>query len=253
MMPQTTQGSSLFEPQLLSQLDPTRVPKHVAVIPDGNRRWARKAHENIPQGHQEGADTLSDIVKAAKLLGVKVLTVYTLSTENLSRSAEEIRFLMWMLESNLAHHTPMMIREGIKLETIGDLERVPQEVIDRVAATKKATEHCNDMVLVLAINYGGRDDIRRALQKIAKDCKDSTMQPENITESTIAEYLDTAPWGDPDLLIRTSGELRISNFLLWQVSYAEIYVTEELWPDFTPNHLLEALIDFQKRERRGGY
>lgn len=254
MMPfESPPKESLFDLELLSAIDLTRIPRHVAIIPDGNRRWARKARENIPQGHQEGADTLSNIIKASKILGIKVLTVYTLSTENLNRSPEEVRFLMWMLESNLAHYTPLMINEGIRLETIGDLEKIPKEVNDRITSTKESTAHCKEMVLVLAVNYGGRDDIRRAVQKILNDSEQGKIQIENITESTIAKYLDTCPYGDPDLLIRAGGELRVSNFLLWQLSYSELYVSDELWPDFTPNHLLGALIDFQKRERRGGY
>lgn len=241
-----------FDQQLLQTLDPVRIPKHVAIIPDGNRRWARKFQENVPSGHRQGADNLLEIFKAAKSLGIKVLTIYTFSTENWSRSEEEIRVLMWMLQSYLAQQCPIMLQEHVRFTAIGDLSRLPAEVLASVKATEEATRSCDQMTVVLAINYGGRDDIRRAMQKIAQECLDKKICPQQITEDLIASYLDTSPWGDPDLLIRAGGEMRISNFLLWQLSYSEIYITDALWPDFTPNNLLEAVIDFQKRERRLG-
>lgn len=243
-------GNNLFDTDLYALLDPARIPKHVAIIPDGNRRWARKEGENVPSGHREGADTLLDIIRASKMIGIKVLTIYTFSTENWSRSPEEIRVLMWMLESYLAQNTPLMQKEGVRFDIIGDISRLSEEVKDRIALTQELTEAGDQMTVVLAINYGGRDDIRRAFQKMLQD----SVTPDQITEELISSYLDTSGWGDPDLLIRAGGEMRVSNFLLWQLSYSEIYVTNALWPEFTPNHLLEALINFQKRERRlGGF
>ncbi len=245
-------SDGLFNPELVGQLDLTRVPKHVAIIPDGNRRWAKKIKENVNSGHREGADTLRDVVRACRSVGVQVLTIYTFSTENWNRSPEEIRVLMWILETNLAEQCDMMVKEGIRLATIGDLSKLPSNVQNRIAMTKEITSNCDEMTLVLAINYGSRDEIRRTFKKMLQDYNQGCFKEEDITESMIASYLDTSPWGDPDLLIRASGEMRVSNFLLWQVSYSEIFVTDTLWPDFTPNLLLEALLEFQKRERRLG-
>jgi len=251
-MPCSLKEASLFTPQQLLGLNPVRIPRHIAIIPDGNRRWAKKQQENSNHGHQAGADVLIEMVKAAKQLGVKVITFYLFSTENWNRPNEEVAALMWLLKEFLNEQRAEMVEEGVRLKTIGDLTALSQDVLDVVDQTKQATEHCRDIDMVLALNYGGRDELTRAFQKIMDDCKSGKLQQDQITESLIGRYLDTADMGEPDLLIRTSGEMRLSNFLLWQLSYSEIYITEVLWPDFTPNNLLEAVIEYQKRERRLG-
>ncbi len=234
--------------ELTDSQDIMQIPKHVAIIMDGNRRWARRRNLDPSMGHKEGAEVLIDIVRAASELGIETLTVYSFSTENWFRSVEEVALLMELFEFYLIEKTDLMVREGIKLETIGNLSRFPQKIQEIVASSKKATAHGDKINLVLALNYGSRDEIRRAMLKIMEQ----KLPPEELTEELIASYLDTSKWGDPELMIRTSGELRLSNFLLWQISYSEIYVTEKLWPDFTPQDLMDAVIAYQGRGRRLG-
>lgn len=241
----------IFTEEEIALLDKNRIPNHIAIIPDGNRRWAKNKHSLTELGHREGADTIMDIVKAGKELGVKVITIYLFSTENWSRPQEEIACLMWLLQSYLIEQKQTMIDNQIRLQTIGDLSRIPPQVVETIQSTKNATADCDKIEMVFALNYGGRDDIRRGVQSLVNDVRNGLIQGE-ITEALISSYLDTAPWGDPDLLIRTSGELRLSNFLLWQISYAEIFVADVLWPDFDAQYLLKALINFQKRQRRLG-
>ena len=244
--------SSRFRPEQQALLDPKKIPKHIAIIPDGNRRWAKKRFFNILDGHREGADTLMEIVKSAKELGVKEVTFYSFSTENWNRPQDEVVALMTLFEQYISNQCEEMIQSGIRLDTIGDLSSLPQFLNTTIQNTKEKTKTCQDITLILALNYGSRDELCRALKKIVKDCDQHKLKKEEISEETISHYLDTTPWGDPDLLIRTSGELRVSNFLLWQISYSEIHVAPVLWPDFTPQHLLEAIIDFQGRQRRWG-
>lgn len=234
-------------------LDRNRIPKHIAIIPDGNRRWAKKNNLSVMQGHRQGADNLMEIVKAAKALGIKVITFYVFSTENWSRDPIEVRALLWLLESYLIEQRPVMLENGVKLQTIGDCSRFPNSVRRTIQESKDATNHCEDIEMVLALNYGSRDEIRRAVQLILDDIASKGILPvEKVTESLISGYLDTAKWPDPDLLIRTSGEKRFSNFLLWQSSYTELYIDQVLWPDFHPRNLLNAVVEFQKRDRRLG-
>jgi undecaprenyl diphosphate synthase len=233
-------------------LDKDLIPKHVAIIPDGNRRWAKQQRIPFDKGHRKGANVLIDTVKAAKELGIQALTFYLFSTENWTRSQEEITTLMILLVDFLKEQCETMKENGVKMQTIGDLTRLPKSALQVVMETKKATSHCDQFDLVLALNYGSRNEIQRALKKIIDDCKTQKINGEEITETLISQYLDTAKWVDPDLLIRTGGEMRISNFLLWQISYAEIYVTNVFWPDFKPIDLLDALLNFQGRERRLG-
>lgn len=244
--------SLLFAPEQLSLLDKNRIPRHVAIIPDGNRRWAKNQQTSTEQGHREGSNAIIEIVKAAKDLGVKILTFYLFSTENWTRPKEEIAALMWLLEDFLYRQTNAMLENNIRLQTIGDLERLPPRALKAVNDTMAATRHCDQIEMVLALNYGSRDEICRAVKKIVGDCCEKKIHEEEIDEDLISKYLDTSQWLDPDLLIRTSGEIRVSNFLLWQISYTEIYVADVLWPDFKPANLLDALINFQKRERRLG-
>ncbi len=240
--------SENFSPDELSLLDPNNIPQHVAILMDGNRRWAKKHQLPDAMGHWQGADVLTEIVRAAADLNIKTITVYVFSTENWRRSEEEVEALMSILEWNLIRKREQMINEGVRLSSIGDLSRLPSSVQEALEGTRKATEECNRINLVLAINYGGRDEIRRAMAKILEQ----KISPDQLTEECIASFLDTAPFGDPDLVIRPSGEFRLSNFLLWQISYAEIYITQTLWPEFTSKNLLEAVIDFQSRKRRKG-
>ncbi|MES2344324.1 MAG: polyprenyl diphosphate synthase [Chlamydiota bacterium] len=227
----------LYEKKDRALVDSTSVPHHVAIIMDGNRRWAKQHGFPYMAGHWKGADTLTKIVKAASELGVRVLTVYSFSTENWNRLPEEVEALMDLVQVRLLQQQESMIHDGVK-----------KALVD----VKNATRHGNKIDLVLALNYGGRDDIRRAIKTIAEDCVSGKLLPEALSEQVIATYLDTAAWGDPQLVIRTSGELRISNFLLWQISYSEVYVTDVLWPDFNEKNLLSAIIEYQRRHRRHG-
>jgi undecaprenyl diphosphate synthase len=249
MLQQHKQECSFYTPEELAALDKRRVPRHVAFIPDGNRRWARERDASSARGHREGADILMDIVKAAKSTGVGYVSFYIFSTENWARDPLEVQAILWLIDSYLKEQCPTMVENGIRLQTIGDLSRFPSDIFETIQQTKEATAHCQDVEMILALNYGGRDEIRRAIQAILQA---GNIAPEDITEDVIRSYLDTALWPDPDLLIRTSGELCLSNFLLWQTSYTEIYTANVFWPDFTPQHLLEALFNFQRRERRMG-
>ncbi len=256
MTPLTTpfqkQGISFFSALELDTLDKSRLPKHIAIIPDGNRRWA-KLQESMPAaGHREGADNLMNIVRAGKEIGIKTMTFYLFSTENWNRSQDEVDALMWLLPSYLTEQRQTMIDEGVRLETIGDLSRLPPDVLHVVNETKAATAQGKGITFVMALNYGSRDELCRAFKKMAADIQNKSLGIEEIDLEKMSQYLDTAQWEDPDLLIRTSGEMRVSNFLLWQISYAEIHIEEVLWPDFTPHHLLKAIQGFQKRERRLG-
>lgn len=243
---------TFFSTEQLAQLGKAKIPRHIAIIPDGNRRWAKQQEELFNAGHKAGANILIDTVQAAKELGVRAVTFYLFSTENWTRPQEEVAALWWLLQEFLREQTAEMIASGVRLNTIGDLSAISKDVVAVIDETKKLTESGNQIDMILALNYGGRDEIRRAVQKIVDKRDAGCLQKDPITETMIADHLDTASWGDPDLLIRTSGEMRISNFLLWQFSYAEFYVSDVLWPDFTSNHLLEAVTEFQKRERRLG-
>ncbi len=243
---------SRFHPALLARLNKNRIPHHIAIIPDGNRRWAKKRLTSAQEGHREGADILLDTVKAAIDLGIKVITFYSFSTENWNRPSDEVAALMSLFTSYLLNQREEMIQNGIKLETIGDLAGLPSILNKVLEDSKSATINCDKIRLVLALNYGSRDEMCRAFKAMLDDCENDKLQKDEIDEQTISSYLDTKDWQDPELLIRTSGELRISNFLLWQISYAEIYTAPVLWPDFSSDHLLEALLDYQDRDRRWG-
>jgi undecaprenyl diphosphate synthase len=231
-----------------SLIDQRLSPKHVAIIMDGNRRWAKQKGLSPLMGHWEGAETLVDIVRAGAELGIQKLTVYSFSTENWERTNAEVDALMNLFELHLINKEEWMCKEGVRLETIGDLTRLPKRLQDVLTKVKESTQGGKKITLILALNYGARDEIRRAVTAIVK----KNISPEGITEELIADHLDTKAWGDPDLLIRTSGELRVSNFLLWQISYAEIYITETLWPDFSAQNLYQAILSFQHRQRRKG-
>ncbi|MGM0439851.1 MAG: isoprenyl transferase [Chlamydiota bacterium] len=246
------QSENIYSDQEITSLDLDQIPQHVAIIMDGNRRWARLKNQPLMAGHWEGAEALMKTVRAASALGIKTITVYSFSTENWRRSAEEIETLMSLLEVYLKEEKENMVRNGIKLGTIGDISRFPQTAKDMISEVKDATAHGDRIELVLALNYGGRDDICRAVSDIIDDCQQGRIAKEDVTEKMLSSYLDTSAWPDPDLLIRTSGEMRLSNFLLWQVSYAEVYISDVLWPDFDAKHLLKAIQEYQRRDRRLG-
>jgi undecaprenyl diphosphate synthase len=228
------------------------IPKHVAIIMDGNRRWAK--HRGLPPfaGHLEGVNSLMEVVEGALTLGVKVLTVFGFSTENWQRSPDEVNTLLDLLQTSLKRHCPTMIQQGVRLRVIGDLSRFPASLLKSLQETIKLTEEGRNIDLVLALNYGGRDDIRRGVIRLLEDVQAKKIAPQQVTEEMLAHYLDTAAWPDPDLLIRTSGEMRLSNFLLWQSSYAEIVFSNRLWPDFRAKELLKSILEFQQRDRRMG-
>lgn len=248
----TAPEESFYSAAEISQLDPCRIPRHIAIIPDGNRRWAKKHSVLTNVGHSRGGDTLLDVVKAAKELGVKVLTCFCFSTENWDRSFAEVQSFMWLFREFLLRKCEETLVNNIKVETIGELGRLPRHLQKAIAHIKETTAHCDGFEIVLAVNYGSRDELCRAMRAIVTDCEQGKIAKEDISELLVSRYLDTARWGDPELIIRTSGERRISNYLLWQISYAEVYFSDVLWPDFMPSHLLKALRDFQTRERRLG-
>lgn len=242
----------VFSPEEMTMLDPVKIPKHVAIIMDGNRRWAKQRNLPPMMGHWEGAEVLTDVMRAASALGIETVTVYSFSTENWSRSDQEIDSLMEIFEAYLIRKKALMVEDGIRVNMIGDISRLPTPVRKAFEEARRATEHCSKINLVLALNYGARDEICRTLTKIMKLHDEKPFAYEELTEELISRHLDTTPWGDPDLMIRTSGEFRVSNFLLWQISYAEIYITEKLWPDFSPKDLFDAVADYQRRNRRLG-
>ena len=238
----------IFSIEELKNLDLLKIPQHIAIIMDGSRRWAKAKGLSPALGHWEGAEVLTDVLRAAAELGVKTLTVYAFSTENWGRPKDEVENLMNIFQLYLERKKEVMIRDGVKLGAIGDLSKLPKKVLDAFHETRSATENCDRINLVLALNYGGRDEIRRAVAKIIEE----KIAPDKITEECISKHLDTSPYGDPELLIRPGGEMRVSNFLLWQLSYSEFYSTEVLWPDFSAKELFKAILAFQTRSRRLG-
>ncbi len=241
-----------FSPEEIALLNSDKLPRHIAIIMDGNRRWARNEKLQAMAGHWEGAELLTEIVRASAELGIETLTVFGFSTENWSRPDNEIESLMELFEFYLNHKREMMVKEGIRFNVIGDEARLPAKIQDAIRQTRRATEGCSKINLVLAINYGGRDELRRAVAKILERHDECKIKPQELTVEFIGQFLDTSRWGDPDLLIRTGGEMRISNFLLWQISYSELYISDKFWPDFTPKELLLALLEYQSRQRRVG-
>jgi len=219
---------------------------------DGNGRWAKKRSLNRIRGHREGIESVRVIVRACREIGIGVLTLYAFSTENWQRPREEISALMGLLKQFLKAELPEMMENNIRLNAIGDIERLPNHVREVLRKALGKTRENQGMVLNLALSYGGRDEIVRAAQEIASQVKEGHLRSEEITRELFSSYLYTHGMPDPDLLIRTSGEMRISNFLLWQIAYAEIFVTETLWPDFRREELTQILHEYQNRERRFG-
>jgi undecaprenyl diphosphate synthase len=236
----------------MEEIDKDKLPRHIAIIMDGNGRWAKKQSLNRISGHIKGVDAVREVVTACRELGIKVLTLYAFSIENWMRPKDEVTALMELLKEYLLRECEEMVQNNIRLSAIGRLEDLSPNVQETLRETIKRTEHCNGMILNLALSYGGRSEILHAVQGIVSDLQKGKMKLEELNPQRFSQYLWT--WGipDPDLLIRTSGEFRISNFLLWQIAYTELYVTETLWPDFDRKELLKAIADYQSRERRFG-
>ena len=227
---------------------PSRIPRHIAIIMDGNGRWAQARGMPRKAGHAAGALAVERALKAVSNAGVEVLTLYSFSSENWTRPRDEIDALMTLCVAKLKEKRDFLVEHNIRLRLIGQRRGLPLRVLDELDATIAATEACTGPTLCLALNYGARAEIVEAVRRIVQ----SSITPEDIDEQTIADHLDTNGLPDPDLLIRTSGELRLSNFLLWQISYAEIVVTETLWPDFSERDLYDAIAEFAARKRRFG-
>ncbi len=231
---------------LLAKIDRKRIPAHVAIIMDGNGRWAKKRHLPRIFGHQRGAKMVRGAVETASELGIRFLTLYAFSTENWTRPKAEIAGLMKLLKATLRAELPNLNKNNVRFSTIGDLSALPADVQDEIERTRLALSPNTGVTLVLALNYGGRQDIVQACNAAIADGR------RVVDEKTLHRYLYTTDMPDPDLLIRTSGEMRVSNFLLWQIAYAEMHITPVLWPDFNRQHFFEAIIDFQSRDRRFG-
>ncbi len=229
-----------------------RPPRHVAVIMDGNGRWAKERGLPRTEGHRAGADSVERCVDSCHEAGVEFLTLYAFSSENWKRPAAEVAALMALLELFLREKTPYMLRKNVRLQAIGRLSDLPQRCQDELNRSIAATAGNTGITLILALSYGGREEIIDGVQSIVRDVQSGKLDPAGITASVFSSHLYTRPFPDPDLLIRTSGEMRVSNFLLWQISYAEIWVTKKLWPDFNKADLDEAIADYQRRHRRFG-
>lgn len=238
---------SLFE-----KIDKSRIPNHIAIIMDGNGRWAKAKGLARGEGHKEGVSTIRRVVKAASSVSVKYLTLYAFSTENWNRPDDEVRGLMDLMVYAISKETSYLKENGVRIRMIGDMERLPDYARKALEECINETASCTELTLVLALSYSSRWEIASAAKKIASDVKNGILNEEEIQEDTFAEYLTTYNLPDPDLLIRTGGEQRISNFLLWQCAYAEFYFTETFWPAFNDEDLYKAIIEYQCRERRFG-
>lgn len=234
------------------QLNPEKMPKHVAIIMDGNGRWATKRGLPRKAGHKAGAEALERIIYVAKELGLEHLTVYAFSTENWKRSAEEVGAIMDLLRFYLKNYFKKFVKDNIRMHVIGEKSRLDTDIQKAIAEIEDLSREKNGMTVHVALNYGGRDELRRAVTKIARETADGMLSPDAITEDTISDALDTAGTPDPELMIRTSGEERISNFLLWQIAYSEFFFSDTLWPDFDKKELERAIYYYQNRERRFG-
>jgi undecaprenyl diphosphate synthase len=234
------------------QINPDKLPQHIAIIMDGNGRWAKGKGMFRVFGHQNGVHTVRRITEAAAEIGVKYLTLYAFSTENWNRPSFEVKALMELLVDTIAKETPDLMKNKIRLVTIGQMDALPEKCQKQLQKTIEATAQNTGLTLILALSYSAKWDLTHAVKSIALAVQSGTMQAETINESTINNFLSTANYPHPDLLIRTSGEQRISNFLLWEIAYSELFFSPKLWPDFSPEDLYQAILDFQNRERRYG-
>ena len=237
---------------LIEKIDKNRLPRHVAIIMDGNGRWARAKGKDRSFGHQEGVVSVRKIMDAVTQLGLKYLTLYTFSTENWNRPEEEVQALMSLLVSAIHRETPDMMKKNVRLTAIGDLSRLREDAYNTLQECIDTTSANTGTTLVLALSYSSRWEITRAARQLAQEVLEQKINPNDITEAMVSDHLTTKNIPDPDLLIRTGGEKRISNFLLWQLSYAEFFFTDVFWPDFREEELYEAILYYQQRERRFG-
>ena len=241
-----------FSKKKQNEIDMSRLPEHIGVIMDGNGRWAKKRGLPRSAGHSAGADALKKIVTEANKLGIKYITVYAFSTENWKRPKEEVDYLMSLLLDYLRNAEKTLAGEDVVIRAIGSRKELSQEIRDQIVKTEEFTKNNKGIVMNIALNYGGREEITNAAKNICKEVQEGKIKIEDINDKIFSQYLYTENQPDVDLLIRTSGEQRLSNFMLWQVSYAEMWFTHKLWPDFKPADLHRAIIDFQNRGRRFG-
>ena len=234
------------------QIDTARLPRHVAIIMDGNGRWAKKQGLARMFGHKKGVETVHNITVAATKLGIEYLTLYTFSTENWNRPKEEVDALMTLLVDTIAKETPTLMNNNVRLQTIGDINRLPEGTKQKFLACIDETSRNTGLTMVIALSYSARWEIIEAVREAVRLTQAGQLRPEDVTEQMVSSLMTTREMPDPDLLIRTSGEYRISNFLLWQLAYSELYFTDCLWPEFTDEEFYKAIVDYQKRERRFG-
>lgn len=246
------QGLNREEQALVDSIDMSRLPRHIAIIMDGNGRWAKKRFMPRIEGHRVGVESVRAIVETCARIGVEALTVYAFSTENWKRPLDEVSGLMGLLKLYIRKELNELRDNNVRFGVIGGFAGLPPDVQEELQRGIDGTASCSGLRFQLALNYSGRAELVETARRIAKEVKQGALDPEEISEETIAERLFTSHLPEPDLLIRTSGELRVSNFLLWQIAYAEIWVSDVLWPDFRRKHLLEGIAAFQKRERRYG-
>ena len=230
----------------------TRIPRHVAIIMDGNGRWAKAHGHERSFGHENGVVTVRQITEIASELGVQYLTLYTFSTENWHRPQAEVDLLMHLVVTSIEQQTPDLIKNNVRLTAIGDLQRMPQFARERLERCFADTSHCTGLVLCLALSYSSRWELVEACRSLAREVQQGHLQPEQIDDTVLSRHLATRDMPDPDLLIRTGGDLRISNYLLWQIAYSELRFVDKYWPEFTKQDFIDAIIDFQQRERRYG-
>jgi undecaprenyl diphosphate synthase len=240
------------EADLLRTVDFARLPRHVAIIMDGNGRWAQLRNKNRVEGHRAGIEAVRDTLETAARLGLEVLTLYAFSIENWKRPESEVSVLMGLLKQYLRSELDALLRNSIRFRVVGRADELAPDIREELARAEERTASATGLRFNIALNYGGRAEIADAAKRLFAELLRDGRSPEAVDEEALAAHLYTAGQPDPDLLIRTSGELRVSNFLLWQIAYSEIWVTDVLWPDFRRRHLLQAIVDFQKRERRYG-
>jgi len=233
-------------------IDEAHLPKHIAIIMDGNGRWAAKRALPRKAGHKAGAEAFEQLITDAKELGLEHITVYAFSTENWKRSEEEVKAIMDLMRHYLKNSLQRFLKDNVRMHIIGDISRLDEDIQEQIRDVEEKSKEKDGMIVHIALNYGGRDELRRSMQKIVEQAVQGQITVQDITEDTIDATLDTAGVPDPELLIRTSGENRISNFLLWQLAYTEFYFTDVLWPDFGKNDLLKAIYYYQNRDRRFG-
>ena len=234
------------------QINPERLPRHIAIIMDGNGRWAKKQGLARMFGHRQGVETVHNITVAATKLGIEYLTLYTFSTENWNRPKEEVDALMNLLVDTIAKETPTLMNNNVRLQTIGDLSRLPEGARQKFLGCIEQTSKNTGLTMVLALSYSARWEITEAMRAAVQQAQAGQLRAEEVNEQLVSSLMATADMPDPDLLIRTSGEYRISNFLLWQLAYSELYFTDRLWPEFDEEEFYKAIVDYQKRERRFG-